>query len=91
MRLVLCGVSLEPHGCVFSAEDVNERQQAIPEGYAAALRLAHAVKQVDFFQVLELVRQNEKARRLVSNIPQEDWRALTGRIKAKKAVSLSYG
>ena len=73
---------------------MNERRQAIPEDTTTTLyqlRLAHAVKQVDFFQVLELVRQNEKARRLVSNIPQEDWRALTGRIKAKKAVSLSYG
>ena len=85
MRLVLCGVSLEPHGCVFSAEDVNERQQAIPEGYAAALRLAHAVKQVDFFQVLELVRQNEKARQLVPSTPQECSRAFARRIDEQKA------
>ena len=47
MRLVLC-VSWRPHGCVSSAEDVKQRQQAIPEGYADSLtnaRLAHAVKQ----------------------------------------------
>ena len=84
MRLVLCGVSWS-HGCVFSAEDVDERQQAIPEGYAAALILAHVVKQVDFFQVLELVRQNEKARQLVPSTPQECSRAFARRIDEPKA------
>ena len=90
MRLVLCGVSWS-HGCVFSAEDVDERQQAIPEGYAAALILAHVVKQVDFFQVLELVRQIEKAQRLVSITPQEDWGTLARRIGERKRRTTSYG
>ena len=51
MRLVLCS-PCRPHGCVFPAEDVNERRQAIPEDTTTTLyqlRVAHEVKQTRSF------------------------------------------
>ena len=78
MRLVLCS-PCRPHGCVFPAEDVNERRQAIPEDTTTTLyqlRLAHEVKQTrSFGLLLEIVRRRK--RQLVRSTSNERSLALT--------------
>ena len=72
MRLVLCS-PCRPHGCVFPAEDVNERRQAIPEGTTTTLyqlRVAHEVKQTrPLALLLEIVRRRESAPTRSKHVP----------------------
>ena len=72
MRLVLCS-PCRPHGCVFPAEDVNERRQAIPEGTTTTLyqlRVAHEVKQTrPLAFLLEIVRRRESAPTRSKHVP----------------------
>ena len=64
---------LETAGMRFSSRRSDSGYKANSWSPATMLQQrTDAVEQVDFFQVLELVRQNEKARRLVSSTPQED-------------------
>ena len=68
MRLVLW-VSWRPQGCVFSAEDVKEQQQAIPEGCAEALTAHDSVKQRLFFGVWSLLGADGKCATRSKHVP----------------------
>ena len=85
MRLVLCGVSWSRTDAFFQPKTWTSDNRQYLKAMLLALILAHVVKQVDFFQVLELVRQNEKARQLVPSTPQECSRAFARRIDEQKA------